>query len=417
MKMRCVLLVSLLIYFTGYGQQTAQEKPLSIEDAINIALQNNADLKAARAKVDAAGGRLLSGISLPAPELSLSYEYIPSGKPISSYNERSIGISQSIDFPSAYFLRKSKLSTECRTAENELALSEFQTIIKVKSAYIKVLAKREELKLANENLAIADDFNKKAEVRYSAGEATYLEQMTAKVQYTQAVNDINIKENELKSVMAELNLAMGYGRDGENTRFRFTDSLSFNNLNITLDKLMEDASSVNPLLKISELKLNASSVEKTLAWTSLLPSFTLSFSKQSRDGLNGFYGASLGISLPLWFMFDQKGKILEAEAGSRIAESEHQCVKNELYFKVNKAFNDYLTALRQVQLYQSDILPQADEIYRSAFKSYEAGEIMYVEFLQAKQTSAGSRNSYINALLSYNLAVISLEEAAGIRLK
>jgi outer membrane protein TolC len=417
MNMRCVLLISLFIYFTGYGQQTAQEKSLSIKEAVNIALHNNPDLKTARSKVDAAAGRLLSGISLPAPELSLEYNYIPSGKPLSSFNERVIGISQSFDFPSAYFLRKSKLSGESRAAETELAAAEFQTIIKVKSAYIKALAKQEELKLANGNLAIADDFNKQAEIRYSAGEATYLEQMTAKVQYTEAVNDLHNKENELKSLMAELNLAIGYGRNQDNLRCRLSDSLSCDSLNITLDKLMVTASSVNPLLKISELKLSTSLVEKTLAWTGLLPSFTLSFSKQSRDGMNGFYGASLGITLPIWFMFDQRGKIREAEAGSLIAESELQCAKNELYFKVNKAYNDYITALRQVRLYQSDILPQSDEISHTAFKSYEAGEIMYVEFLQAKQTSAGSRNNYINALLSYNLAVISLEEAAGISLK
>lgn len=417
MNTRCVLLISLFIYFTGYGQQTAQEKLLSMEEAVNIALKTNPDIKTARAKIDAAGGRMLSGFSLPAPELSLSYDYIPSGKPVSSFNERSIGISQSFDFPSAYFLKKSMLSGEYLTAENELALAEFQTVIKVKSAYISALAKQEELKLAKENLTIAGDFNKKAEVRYSAGEATYLEQMTARVQYTEALNNINVKENELKSAMAELGLAMGYGKEREYIGCRLTDSLSFENLNITFDKLMDAASSVNPLLKISELKLSASSTAKTLAWTSLLPSFTLAFSKQTRDGINGFYGASLGMTLPLWFMFDQKGKILEAEAGSRIAESELQCTKNELHFRVNKAFNDYQTALKQVQLYQNEILPQADEIYRSAYKSYEAGEIMYVEFLQAKQTSAGSRNNYINALLSYNLAVISLEEAAGIRLK
>ncbi|HEX2869143.1 MAG TPA: TolC family protein [Ignavibacteriales bacterium] len=419
MFIRHFMLISMLMFSAGYAQQQqpAASKSLSMEEAISTALNINPEIKASKEKINSASGRLWSGISLPSPEISLDYEYIPSGQPLTSFSERTFSITQPVEFPTNYFLRRAKFTDERMIAETELNQTELSVVSKVKEAYYEALSKQEELKLAKENLAIAEDFRKKAEIRFNTGEATHLERLTAKVQYSEALNNLNIRQNELKSLLAELNYAMGFGQDSQPESYFLSDSLSFDGADYSLDKLFEAASRSNSQLKISELRLNASSVERTLAWTSLLPSFSLSYFNQSRDGISGFYGASLGVTVPLWFMFDQKGKIQEAEANKSIAESELRSAKNEFYLKVNNAFNAYQIADKQVRLYQSDILPEAEEVYRAASRSYEAGEITYVEFLQAKQTVISSRSNYINSLLSYNQAVISLEEAVGKRLK
>jgi outer membrane protein TolC len=66
-----------------------------------------------------------------------------------------------------------------------------------------------------------------------------------------------------------------------------------------------------------------------------------------------------------------------------------------------------------VKLYLSDILPQAEEVYRSASASYDAGEITYLEYLQARQTLINAKSNYINVLFSYNLSIYTLEETVG----
>ena len=91
--------------------------------------------------------------------------------------------------------------------------------------------------------------------------------------------------------------------------------------------------------------------------------------------------------------------------------------KNALYLRLKNAFIELNNSERQVQLYQTDILPQAEEIFRIGAKSYDAGEINYIEYLQAKQMVISSRSNYINALLTYNLSIITLEDAIGKRIK
>jgi len=408
------LFVLALLSTKLYGQ--AEINKLSLNDAIEIGLKNNPELKSSFEKINAASGRFWSGISLPYPELEVSYEYIPTSQSLNNYSEKTFSFSQSIEFPTNYFLRGSKLSTAEEIAENEYKLSEIGLISKIKTAYFKALTNEEQLIIAKDNLSIAEDFYHKAEIRYNVGEGTNLEKLTAKVQYTEALNNVEVQKNHLLAAYTELNYALGYGKT-ETDEIVLTDRMEYNVFDFGLEKLLTDAVNNNPQLKVKELNLNTSSIDRTLAWSSLLPNFNFSYFKQSRDGDDGFYGASFGISVPLWFMLDQRGQIQEASANVSIAESELQSLRNEIYLLIKNAFTEFKNEEKQVQLYQSEILPQAEEIYRTAFQSYEAGEISYIEFLQAKQLIINSKSNYINALLLYNLSIITLEEAVGNRLK
>lgn len=409
-------LFALFILVLAVNILNAQErmnKELSLNKAIEIGLKNNPEIKSAQQNISAAKGRFWSGISLPSPELSISYEYTPVNSSLRNFSESTFEVSQSFEFPSNYFLKGSKFSKEEDIAFYGLSQTEIGITAQIKSAYYNVLAKKDLLGIAEENLKIAEDFSKKAEIRYNVGEGTNLERLTAKVQFTEAKNNLEVAKNELRTSFAELNFSLGFEKYTDEI-FNLTDSLSYSPTDgYTFEELYNLSLSVNQQIKISERKVSTSSIDKSLAWSSLLPGFSVSYFKQTRDGGNGFYGASFGISVPLWFLFENRGQIQEANANVNIAESELQLVKNEVYLRLKSAFNDYENDLRQVNLYISDILPQADEVYRSATASYDAGDITYIEFLQARQTLIGSYSNYTNVLFNYYRSIFILEETVG----
>ncbi len=413
MKRLFVLFISFAITFKGYAQENKTFTGLTLNEAIEIGLKNNPEIKSAREKISAAKGRFWSGISLPSPEIGLSYEYVPVNTGLRNFGERTFALSQSFEFPSNYFLRGSRLSKEEEILFYELKQGEIAIASQIKIAYYNVHAKKELLEIAEENLKIAEDFSRKADIRHNVGEGTNLERLTAKVQFTEAVNNLQSAKNELKTAFAKLNYSIGNGKEKDEI-FTLADSLSFTPiLKFTLEELYNLSLSVNQQIKISELKVSTSLIEKTLAWSSLLPKFNLAYYKQTLDGDNGFYGASFGISVPLWFLFEQRGQIQEAAANVNIADSELQLIKNEIYMRLKTIYNDYESNLRQVELYISDILPQAEEVYRSASASYNAGEITYLEFLQARQTLISASSNYTNALFSYYRSIFTLEETIG----
>lgn len=411
-----ILFISISLFLYGYAQDLNESNSITLTEAIEIGLKNNPVIKSAYENISAVEGKFWSGISLPSPEIGVSYEFVPLGSGLNNYEERTFGISQAFEFPTNYFLRGSISGDENDIAHLNFKQSEIQITRQIKTAYYNVLAKQKLLAIAKENLQIADDFSKKAEIRYNVGEGTNLERLTAKVQFTEAKNILALAQNELKSSFAELNYSLGYSRLSDE-KFILIDSLAFSKLDtLSFENLYHLSLSSNQQIKISELNVNALSTERTLAWSSLLPGFNISYFRQSLGSDNNYYGASLDISVPLWFLFDNRGQIQYASAKVNIAESELVSVKNEVYLNLTNAYNDYSNNLQQVSLYQEHILPQAEEVYRSASASYDAGEITYIEYLQARQTIISSEKNYTEALLNYYRSIFSLEEIVGQKL-
>lgn len=416
MKNCVFLFVMLIILGKAYGQNASPVKEIMLEKAIETGLKNNPELKAAAEKINAAKARFSSGISLPSPEVSLSYELIPSGKGFSEFEERTIEIKQSFDFPTKYFTKASILNSEEELELYRYKSAELKLISEIKTAYYNVLAKKGNIKLAAENIEIMENFFSRAELRFKAGECSELERLTAKVQLNEARNNYEVLKNQLKSLFSELNKVIGCGNDYINEEALLTDSLSFTNYQISFNQIYNEAVNKNPQLKINSLAVDISKYNKTMAWSSLLPDISISYMKQANSISSSYYGASFGITVPLWFMFKQKGEIQEASANSIIAENELTAEKNSMYTRIKNCFNEYENYKKQIELYMNEILPESNEIHRVAIKSYEVGEISYVEYLQSKQVLINSKNNFINLLLSYNNTLTELEQVSGCKI-
>ncbi len=235
--------------------------------------------------------------------------------------------------------------------------------------------------------------------------------MTAKVQLSEANSNLGIYKNEYSKSLEELIFSMGL-KSNTHSNFNLTDSLSFVNYENVIQNYCSNFSS-NLQITLDKKNKEILEVEESLASSSFLPDINFSYYLQSRDNNNGYYGVSLGISVPLWFMFEQRGKIQEAKANYKTAEYNLKQTINQENYKIQNSLKDFENNLEQVNLYTEEIIPQANEIFRTASESYNAGEANYIEFLQAKQTLLNAQNNYNKALLNYYLSIFEIEEIIG----
>ncbi len=403
------MIIALVIAWSSVHAQEV----ISLNHALVIALKHNPEIAQTKQEIRAASGRFWSGISLPQPEVSLSYEYLPLGKSLGSFGERTLEVSQDFEFPTAYFLRGRALNAETAIARAKYRKTTLAVLADVKRSYWIAKAREQQTLHAAANAELAEEFNRKASIRYTAGEGTWLEKLTASVQRTQAQNSVAAARNEEKAACLNLMRLLGRTDTGE-IQNALSDSLRFHQQSFALEELKQTALLKNPELKMAEYSRNSRATQKMLAWSGVLPGFKLAGSRQALEGGgNDYYGISFGASIPLWFLFDQRGRIEEASAELKGSEYEYAALKNTLFAGISEAFFQFVSQEQQIQLFQQELLPQADEIYRTAAVSYDAGEIGYLEYVQSKQTLASVKSGHIDALLAYNLAVIKLEELSG----
>jgi outer membrane protein TolC len=72
-----------------------------------------------------------------------------------------------------------------------------------------------------------------------------------------------------------------------------------------------------------------------------------------------------------------------------------------------------LTADNQIQLFEDEMLNQAEEVYKMFLFSYQEGEIGGIELIEARRTLLETRKSYSDALYNYDVALAALEKSIG----
>jgi cobalt-zinc-cadmium resistance protein CzcA len=85
------------------GFQAKSQTPISLQNAINTALENNRNLKNEKLKSEYSKALIKSASDIPQTGVTMDY-----GQINSAYNDMKFGVSQNIAFPTVY--KKQKMS-------------------------------------------------------------------------------------------------------------------------------------------------------------------------------------------------------------------------------------------------------------------------------------------------------------------
>src|SRR5258706_16352602 len=126
---------------------------------------------------------------------------------------------------------------------------------------------------------------------------------------------------------------------------------------------------------------------------------------QTRDGI-------LGLSVPIWFWKERAG-VQEAEATLEMAESENEWAKNKTILDVQTLHTKFQTALRLVQLYDSSIIPQAEQALKVTEAAYQANRASFLDLLDASRSLLTYKQEYYHILGESEIALANLEQMVG----
>ena len=157
-----------------------------------------------------------------------------------------------------------------------------------------------------------------------------------------------------------------------------------------------------------EAKAKDFSLKKEKA--SIFPDITVrGFSGRETDKES--YGVSLSIPIPLWYQ--RRGEIARAFADKTRAEAEIYKIRVELSRAITEEYQNYLTALDQIDVFEKGLLKQAEEALRIAELSYMQGESGLLDYLDAQRVYRSTLAEYYQSLFEIEASIALLERVVG----
>jgi len=405
-----ILLVTTLFLSWSLWCQTAENTALTLEQCISITLQQNPLILSSLQQHRASLARISQAKALPQPSLDYDSDLQPKFFNFKDSGESYFGLSQSIEFPGKRHLRGKIASKESNEIMAEIDLLKLDIVFHVKQAFYGLLLAQEKLKYAQQDLELAQDFLKKAELKFDAGDVAQVEALRARVESAKAANDVRSSTNEVRLAKAMLNFLLARKKYAP---LEIKGKLKRPSISLNFEELIKRALSFRPEIKRMGYSLEKENLKKKQGYLSYLPDFDLGVSRHRLEGEGTFWDVTLSFPIPLFFWQPKKGEIREAQANVEALKREAEHLKNAITLEVEEAYMNALTASNMIQLFEEEMLTQAEEVYNMFLFSYQEGEIGGIELIEARRTLVETRKSYADALYNYDTSLAALEKSIG----
>ena len=396
-----VLIPLLLCSFSARAQvqseleQQGDLTPLTLNEAVNLAINRNPIITATKQLTEQS--RSLQNLPYSPGNTDISYIgdglFRENGQRVNQ-----LSIVQQFANPAGFRAINAVQDAIVRSNEISGRLTEAELALEVSNRYYELQQREALLRLYERLTATYAEYYRTALIRAETGEANRLEALNL---------NSRLQEQELLAQRARLSVAslrqrLGVliGADGDVTA---RDTLSQNALPFSID------TSINTLavqLAEQDIAFTRANIGRTRA--ELKPGFRLGYSAQQYFEGGYLSGIEAGITLPL-FNKSTKRRIEAQQLGVAVAESQLEVTRLHRRSEQLEASNQLREIEASLTFYREQLAVVNPEIVRISRLNYRAGEITYLELINALDMLADNNIGYLQSLLAYNQTVARIQ--------
>lgn len=404
------LVILLLASTATVNAQKTQR--INLKQAIQMALDSNLSVRSSVYSVDAQ--KALKGAAWDIPKTNIDGQF---GQFNSYSKDNSFTVSQSFAFPTVYANQHKLANANVKSSEWELKTSQLEIATQVKQVYrqLAYLLSKQKLFLWQDSLY--SGFQRAAELRTKTGETNHLEMITARSQAMEVRNQLQQVNADILIFNQKLQVLLNTNEYvlPADTVLQRTDFLPNSNSMV----------SGNPQLGFALQQIELSRIETKLEKSKLLPDLNVGYLSQTIRGdqtINGvprtfglgnrFTALQAGIAVPLWFG-SNTAKIKAAKLKEKVTQYSAENYSKSLSGNYNSLLGEYTKYNNSLNYYEKQAVPEANLIIDQATKSYKAGAIDYLDYIQSLSRALSIKQNYLDALNNYNQTIVSIEFITG----
>lgn len=384
------------------------KKPLTVANAVRIALLNNRNLQATFEEIGIAQADLREAVTVPNPSIDFDVQFPVTPNTVNRYTWL-IGqqFAQILMIP----LKKRISQQALEAAELRVSSEVLNLVAEVKKAYFTLQADQQllsYLKVIQETDAASLAF---AQLQYQAGNTTELVLLQYQAAYNERRLEIADAESLCEQHREDLNILLGLW--GEQTNWKIPNDLPFACSDRFSTRQLESlAVSQRFDLQAAHYKVaslaSALGLTKTFRWVSVLD-FGFSGERDNDGTLN--MGPQFRVELPI---FNQgQFRVERAQAELRRAITKFEALAIQIRANVRRFNTQLRIQAAKVQFYQTEAVPTRTQIVHQSMVQYHAMQVSPYTLFLTKAHQLETERNYVLALRDYWIARAELERTVG----
>ena len=406
--------------------QNIRPTSITLDEAIQMALQHNHNMLAARTTIQQSEAEETTANLRPNPTLFADWEYLPLGSPsrqnpnlypnvstndyLKNNTEADIGLSYLIERGKKrqhrlQAARDITAQTRSLVTDNERGLA-FNTA----SLFVNAQLAESALELADKDLKSFQKTVDLGQLRYDKGAISEDDYLKIKLQLLQFETDY--QQAELAKVQALSDLRQLLGYESVSADYDVAGPFDYQPMKGNLEDFQLKALQNRPDLRAAQQGVTAARSQYELQRAIGKQDVTV---QGNYSHVNGINAANFLGSIPLPIFNRNQGEIARTRIAITQAQEQEKATNGQALTDVRDAYEGLRVSDRIVQLYRSGYLDVAQKDRDIAEYAYQRGAVSLLDFLDAERNYRATQLAYRQALASYLLALEQMRQAVGTR--
>lgn len=399
----------------------AQDAPTSLSEVYRTVRERNPRLRAAAALVDARSAMERSAALPPDPALQIgvmnfTIPGLSTNMPTSM--APSIQAMQMLPIGKLGLMGDiAELSTDMAAADAEEAWWEVRS--QAAMAFYELWQADRQIDVMRETLQWLQNFSSVAKAMYGAGEGRQSDVLRAGVEVARMEAEIKRMQAMRTAAAARLNAVLNRPGNAPVGAVAFEPQPA--DLPVQ-DTLRQWAEEYRPMISRGKTEVEQARTRFRLAKREIWPDLTVGFEYGQRRAAADAMGEAgtermgslmLGFTLPVFARQRQLKMREEAQAMEQMAAADLTNMRAQVGAKISELVADLDRSRTLVELYRSQVLPQARATVESSFSSYRVGRVDFMTLVDAQMTKNEYEQELAALLAEYGTAAAELEMTIG----
>jgi outer membrane protein, heavy metal efflux system len=390
---------------------------ITLDEAIQMALEHNHNLKAARTTIQQSEATEITANLRPNPVLTADAQFLPIFQP-DKFSADYINTIAQFDLGVSYLFERGRkrqhrlqaardvtAQTRSLVADNERSLAFFTA-----SQFVKVQLSESTLELAEQDFKSFQNTVDISDARYKAGDISQGDFLKIHLQLLQFQQDV--AQARLARVQALVGLRQLLGYESVFADYDVAGAFDYQPVKLKLEDLQAKALAERPDLRAARQGVTAANSQYQLARANGKVDVIGTF---DYDHVNAVSTGSFFGSFQIPIFNRNRGEIARTHFAITQADELRLAASDLVMTDVSDAYEGVRDNDEVVVLYRSGYLDEARLSLEISEYAYKRGAASLLDFLDAERSYRSTQLAYRQALASYLTAVEQLREAVGTR--